>query len=292
MTKGEIQIILMMLMIIIVTIELIYILWRRRTKVAEMRLIRREKGESLAEKAHNMIITTESISATLANQGVGTFEANGILKEAKGFNSRGDYSSAIERAEAAKLALLRAKREGSMSAVNEPRASDLPLTKDDSVDLRSRSEPESLPEPMHTENVGLDKLPKNFMQAKFMLSTIRDQLKQKDIDDGEAHSLFQKAEGYFDNEEYSKALSTAIKAERLLDSETLDLIAEEEKKEDVEEVIVEDLVCPGCETEVTNDDAFCRKCGEKLEFQTVCPGCDADIAPGDQFCRKCGQDLG
>jgi len=289
MTKGEIQIILMILMIVVVMIQLIYILWKRREKVAEMRLTKKEKGESLAEKAHNLIITTQSISATLANQGVVTFEANGILKEAKGFNSRGDYSSAIERAEAAKLSLLRAKREG--SAADEPRASDLPMTKGDAIDIGSHPGPVNLPEPIQTENVGLDKLPRNFMQAKFMLSTIRDQLDKKDISDGEAFDLFQKADGYFENEDYSKALSTAIKAERLLDSETLGFIAEEEKKEGVEEVIVEDLVCPGCETGVTNDDAFCRKCGEKLEFQTACPGCDADIAPDDQFCRKCGQNL-
>jgi predicted amidophosphoribosyltransferase len=43
---------------------------------------------------------------------------------------------------------------------------------------------------------------------------------------------------------------------------------------------------------VNVNDAFCRGCGQKLEFLTNCPGCEADIEAHDKFCRKCGHDLG
>lgn len=290
----DIQTFMLIMMIIVVSIEIGYILWRRKKRESEMRLKKKQKGETLSEKAHNLIITTESISSTLAGQGVATFDADSLLKEAKNFRARGDYSAAIERAETAKLALLRAKREHTVSGTVQP----VPDRSEPVMSQVMAPEAEDIEmDPAPGESANLGKLPDNYMQAKFMISTIKDQLDEKGMEDGEggsseneAVSFFKKAKKYFKNEEYSKALSSAIKAERLLDSEALDLIGEEEivHRADVE---VEEMACPSCEAEVTHEDAFCRKCGEKLEFQTLCPNCEAEIHPDDQFCRKCGQQL-
>ncbi len=291
---DDIQIMMLIMMIIVVSIEIGYILWRRKKRESEMRFKKKQKGETLSEKAHNLIITTESISSTLAAQGVATFNADSLLKEAKDYRARGDYSAAIERAETAKLALLRAKREhtvpGTVQPVPDPSETEMsPVMAPETEDIEMAHAP--------GESVDKSKLPDNYMQAKFMISTIKDQLDEKGMEDGEggsskkeAVSFFKKAKKYFKNEEYSKALSYAIKAERLLDTETLGLIGEEEivHRDDVE---VEEMTCPSCEDEVTLEDAFCRKCGEKLEFQTLCPNCEAEINSDDQFCRKCGQHL-
>ncbi len=251
-----------------------------------MRLRRAPKGETLAEKAHNLILTTESISSSLAGQGVDTQTADSILQEAKRFEVGGDHSSAIERAEASKLALLRAKRE---HRTHMPETSGPVRQPISQVEPEYQNEEEA--EMPDTDAVDLSKLPKNYMQAKFMLSTAKDLIDKKDIKDGEAFKYYQKANEHFDAEDYSKALSFAIKSERLMDSETVDLIGEEDITGEGEEVEIEIVTCPECDNEITSDDAFCRNCGEKLVFDTLCQGCEAEIGPDDKFCRKCGQKL-
>jgi ribosomal protein L40E len=285
LTKDEYIIILSILMAIVLTIELGYILLRRkrRRREAEMRLRKTPKqAEPLSDKAHNTILTAQSISSTLAGQGVNTREADSLLDEAKRYETMGDHGSAIERAEAAKLALLRAKREHETMG---ERSSPAPKPKFDLMAMEAQGT--EVDETVEEDKVDLSKLPNNYIQAKFMLSTTRDQLDRKGIRKGEAHELYKKAESYFEGEDYSRALSFAIKAERLLDSNTVDLIGEDATDEEEVEV----MECPGCGAEVGPQDTFCRKCGEKLEFLTLCPGCEAEVEPGDAFCRKCGQKL-
>ncbi len=278
---------MLIMMIIVVSIEIGYILWRRKKREKEMRFKKKQKGETLSEKAHNLIITTESIASTLAGQGVATFDADSLLREAKNYNASGDHSSAIERAETAKLALLRSKREHNVSGSQpEPGGSGTEMSP---LMTTEPEDPEITPPP--GESMDRTELPDNYMQAKFMISTIKDQLVEKGIENGEVISFYNEAKEFFKNEEYSKALSFAIKAERLLDTETVGLIAEE-KNLDKAEVEVEEMTCPSCDDDVTHEDAFCRKCGEKLDFQTLCPDCEAEVDPDDQFCRKCGQQLG
>ena len=256
-----------------------------------MRFRKTPKGETLSEKAHNLIMTTQSISSTLSGQGIDTEDANRILLEAKNYEMRGDYNSAIEGAEAAKVALLRAKREhdlsGSAAPAVKPSVSvtahfDQDMPKDD---MPLHEEPE-------TDDLDLSKLPKNYMQAKFMLTTAKALLDKNGIKKGEAYSLYEQAKERFDAEDYSKALSLAIKSEQMLDSDAVSLIGEEEDDEEENVEVEEVLACPSCEAELNHDDAFCRKCGEKIEFEAVCPECDAEVEPDDRFCRKCGQKLG
>ncbi|MCK5309295.1 MAG: zinc ribbon domain-containing protein [Thermoplasmata archaeon] len=280
MTKDEIILLLLTIMGMVLAAELAYILLRKKRRKKEMFKRKSEPVETMADRAHNLILTTESISRTLANQGVNTMEADSLLRKARSDESAKDYSSAIERGEAAKLVLLRAKRgqtSGNQDAPMTANADNRPMNQSiyDSVDV-----PLSKVQPR--EEKDLDSLPTNYVQAKFMLNTTKDLLDRKGISSGEAYDYYKKAKKFFDNEDYSSALSNAIKADRLAGSDTVGLIAEE--KQESEEII---YVCPSCDSDIADDDVFCRECGENLE-DAGCPGCGEPIDTTDKFCRKCG----
>jgi hypothetical protein len=281
--KEQIILLLLILMAVVLAMELTYILLKKKRRKKEMSLFRKEteRPEPLADRAHNAILTTEGISSTLARQGVDTGEADALLHEARSNLSMRDFTGAIERAEAAKLVLLRLKREGARTG----QASH--------ADSGRRPMDESLftqPETKLNEEKSLEKLPANYLQAKFMLSTTKDALEKKGIRNGEAFDHYQTAAKAFEREDYTKALSYAIKAEKLVDSGSLTLIGEE-KQAPVEGEALEVWTCPSCESEVSEDDVFCRKCGQTLSRERECPGCGVETDSSDMFCRKCGYKL-
>ncbi|MEJ2740244.1 MAG: zinc-ribbon domain-containing protein [Dehalococcoidia bacterium] len=56
------------------------------------------------------------------------------------------------------------------------------------------------------------------------------------------------------------------------------------------------LTCPGCGTQIAEDQQFCGICGTKLSGvvqskETVCTGCGSPIAAGQSFCGVCGTKL-
>ncbi len=281
--KEQVILLLLILMAVVLAIELAYILLRKKRRKKEMSLFRKEteRSEPLTDRAHNAILTTEGISSALARQGVDTGEADALLQEARSNLSMRDFTGAIERAEAAKLVLLRLKREG--AGTGQPSRTDpgkRPM--DESLFTESEAKPR--------EEKSLDKLPTNYVQAKFMLSTTKDALEKKGIRSGEAFDHYQTAAKAFEREDYTKALSHAIKAEKLVDSGSLTLIGEE-KLPPVEGEVLEVWTCPSCESEVLEDDVFCRKCGQSLDKAQECPGCGIETDPSDMFCRKCGYKL-
>jgi hypothetical protein len=76
MTKDQMIVMLLIAMAIVLATELIYIVIKKKRRKEEMSLFRKpsEPAEPLADKAHNTILTTESISSTLARQGLDTDE--------------------------------------------------------------------------------------------------------------------------------------------------------------------------------------------------------------------------
>jgi len=293
MTKDEVILLLLIIMGVVLAAELAYIIMRKKRRKKEM-FRKKEPVETVAERAHNLIITTESISRTLANQGVNTFEADSLLRQARIEETAKDFGAAVERAEAAKLALLRLKREHTArsqsnpaSQIRDPNTRPMDQSLFDSQDTPLTSDAGAAAEQGAREETDLDSLPTNYIQAKFMLGTTKALLDKNDITSGDAHDLYKQAKKFFDQKDYSKALSHAIKADRLLDSDSVGLIAEEVHT-DTEEIEV--YVCPSCDNEVADDDVFCRECGENLEG-AGCPGCDEPIDANDKFCRKCGEKL-
>ncbi len=285
MTRDEFIMIMLILMGVVLAFELAYIMLRKKRREKEM-FRKKEPAETVAEKAHNLIITTESISRTLGNQGINTLEADSLLRQARAEETSRDYSAAAERAEAAKLVLLRLKREHAARSHTSPG----PPSTDPNIRPMNQSLYDSQDTPltrnfdMPREEKDLDSLPTNYIQAKFMLSSTKDFLDRKDITSGEAYDQFQQAKKFYDKKDYSKALSYAIKADRLLDSDSVGLIAEEVHTDHEE---IEVYVCPSCDSDIAEDDVFCRECGENLEG-AGCPGCDEPIDSSDKFCRKCG----
>ena len=293
MTKDELIIILLILMGVVLALELAYIILRRKRRRQEMFRKKNEPVETVADRAHNLILTTESISRTLANQGISTYEADVLLRQAKTEETARDFSAAVERAEAAKLVLLRLKREHESGTRSAPASTDpekRPMDRSiyDSEDTPLTSAT-GLAETERKEETDLDSLPTNYVQAKFMLSTAKDNLERKGVTRGEAYDMYKQAKNYFDSGDYSKALSHAIKADRMLDSGSVDLIAEEVAHAGEEEIEV--YVCPSCDNEVAEDDVFCRECGQNLEAGSECPKCSEPIDANDKFCRKCGKKL-
>jgi ribosomal protein L40E len=288
MANNDIIVLLLIAMAIVLTIELIYIAIKKKRRKEEMSLFKKssEPVEPLADKAHNTILTTEGISSALARQGLDTGEADSLIHEAKSLQAMKNYETAIERADAAKLVLLRVKRE----AAARPQKNIQPHPDPGMRPMNeSLFKPADL-EPMSREEKSLDTLPANYVQSKFMLSTTKDLLEKKGITSGEAFEFYTSALRFFENEDYTKALSHAIKAEKILDSGTLMLIGEAKIPSLTEEVI-EVLVCPGCEAEISQEDVFCRGCGQNLETSLGCPGCGVEIDSSDKFCRKCGYKL-
>jgi ribosomal protein L40E len=281
MDKDQLIILLLIIMAVVLAIELAYILIRKKRRKAEMSLFKKqsEPVETMADKAHNAVLTTESISSTLSRQGIDTSDADSMLREAKRSLSMRDYTTAMERADAAKLVLLRLRREHESKA---------PAPAQPHPDPGKRPMDRSYNEPR--EEKSLDALPTNYIQSKFMLATTKDLIEKREIRSGEAYDFYKNAVAAYEREDYTKALSLAIKAEKLLGSGTLTLIGEEKHIEASEEVI-EVMVCPSCDKEVSEDDSFCRECGQNLESARGCPGCGAETTAADKFCRKCGTKL-
>jgi len=50
-----------------------------------------------------------------------------------------------------------------------------------------------------------------------------------------------------------------------------------------------DMICPNCQTEITEGAKFCKECGQKIE--AACPVCGKNIPPDSKFCLECGHDL-
>ncbi|MBA3046258.1 MAG: zinc ribbon domain-containing protein [Candidatus Thermoplasmatota archaeon] len=286
MTNDQLIFILLIVMAIVLTFELIYILVKKKRRKEEMNLFRKstEPVETLADKAHNAILTTESISSTLARQGVDIRDANELIHQARKEMATKDYASAIERADAAKLVLLRAKRAHEAGPQERTPPHPDPGRRPMNTSIY---EPEYVKPPIREEK-SLDSLPANYIQAKFMISTTKDLLEKRGLTNGEAYDFYTSAVNFYNQKDYAKALSQAIKAEKLLDSGTLTLIGEEKPAVTGENEI---FVCPGCESEVLEDDAFCRECGQNLAVSMECRKCGSEYNSNDKFCRKCGQKL-
>jgi hypothetical protein len=272
MTRDQLIIVLLMAMALALTLELLYVMIRKKRRKEEMSLLKKSAApvETMAEKAHNSITTSESISSTLSRQGVNTAEADSLIRQAKRDRGARDYVSAIERADAAKLVLLRLRRESEAKAGAraEPPSLD-PEKRPMDRSIYEREEPAR-------EEKSLDSLPTNYVQSKFMLATTKDLLEKRKIDSGEAFEFYNSAVAAYQREDYTKALSLAIKAEKLLDSGTLTLIGEEKPVREDSEVI-EVMVCPGCESEVFEEDSFCKECGQNLSSAKDCPGCGMEV---------------
>ena len=304
--KQLIIIVLMLVMFLVLVVELMYIRAKKRKSLGKL-------NESKSEEAFNVIHTTNRIISTMRARGVDVSEAEDFMREARQYQAQGSHEMAISRSERAKDVLKAAKARFDREQEDAGDASSHSSSVE-SVTFKESTHDPLLPIPPG-EAV---RKPDNYMQAKFLLGTVRDLLKKDENQDiPESQEMFGNAEQEFNSENYTRALSLALKAEKMLKVGNLDHIAETPMphcEDDMEEEIIEeeeyehrhhqkhtviegiieteDVECDSCGAEAHMDDAFCRKCGNELDFIVVCPGCEVEVDSDDVFCRKCGERLG
>ncbi len=309
--KQFIMIVLLLVMFLVLAVELMYIRSKKRKSLNKF-------NETRSEEAFNVIHTTNRIITTMRSLGVDVAEAETFMREARQYQAQGNHDMAISRSEMAKDVLKTAKARFDREQAS---GDDAPSGIHDHVEPVTFKQPVEDPL-LPTPPSAAVKKPDNYLQSKFLLGTVRGLLKKEENQDiPGAREMFENAKAEFGNENYTKALSLALKAEKMLkvrnlghiaetpiphsgddiDGEAEEEVIEEEefehrhqRKHTVVEGIIEtgDVDCDSCGAEVHIDDAFCRKCGDKLEFIIVCPGCEAEVESDDMFCRKCGERLG
>ena len=265
--KLAVLLVIVFVMIVVIYLEFKYLRRKR---------IERERGKAtnIDDQAHNALITTKAIASALGRTGVRSEEASSLIREAEASFRMGDGLHVIEVTAKARDALMKEKQRqqqlGDLAKMPEPSA------------------PPSESEPT-TKEALQEKLPKNYVPAKFMLDSARiaiDERRSRGKSVVEAERLLGLAQKSFDEKDYDASLKHGLQARKA----TEDIVAEVEVAAPVEvsvTVETEARTCKSCGTQLKPDDSFCRKCGVKVEI-LVCRSCGTRAKEGDTFCRKCG----
>jgi len=260
----------------------------------EFKVLRKRHAAKIEAQIHvddiyNQIITTQAISRSLKGQGANTRSADLALVEAEAAWQRRNYTEARGAIDRAKTFLKDVKITSdplqSLTSVKEANRTDLPE--------------ESLEVPFQEAK----KLPPNFMESKFMISSVRDEVELKrreGADVSKAEENLVQAEAAFGGQDYTAALKFALRGKRALEpgsdlcgppeAKTMDLTGTEKipSMKVVKQAVIK---CAFCNADLESDDLFCRKCGRQVERRILCPKCNKEVDPDDAFCRKCGATL-
>jgi hypothetical protein len=285
----------------------------------ELRILRRKSKESkrvafVKDEAFNAVLTTRSVIVALQRQGTNTDKAQRLVDEAKLALQRGEYRTCKDICDQAKTELTnpgkseapkktRALKTAASNEEAEPERDALVRMADEIIatgDSRKTSE-------LYTGTRLQSDKDGNYLSSKFEINTAKVNI-QSACDRGEDASVAQKlladAEKAFAAGSYTKALSLAIKSRK-----SVNQVAEEEaiklkknpESEDEEERDAETPAeetseeppgeCGSCGAALDADDAFCHKCGARVEFERECAGCGTIAKAEDTFCRKCGSKI-
>ncbi len=240
------------------------------------------------DDAYNSIMTTKAVAEALKSRGRVSKEANLLIIEAEAAFQRGNHLYALESINKAKDLLKNAREEKA-----DPVA---PIvTKVGTKGVEKKCEV-----PFQEAR----KLPKNYLESKFMICSVRDILEQSGAKDrnAAAEESLRQADEMFQKEDYTEALKLALRAKRALDGGA-ESIGPIENKPVTTDAQVERLPpqprslrepsrsCMRCGTSLTEEDVYCRKCGLKVDRSPKCSGCGEKLAEDDIFCRKCGNQV-
>jgi len=277
---------------LVLYVELRYMRKRNKSKID----VRMTKDE-----AYNGIVTTRAVARVLREKGTDTSEAELLLLKAEGAYGRRDYLICKEAVEEAKMSLERSKSR--VTEPSEPEESVPQIISD--AEERGLEAEEKVREstPLFEE---AKKLPENYLQSKFMISSVKSGLESlsSERETSEAIGWLARAESSFKAGEYTDAFSQACKARKSLDTSPLrDKAAgaveviemeppeTEEAEERIHEPIEMPLRCSECGAELLEGDMFCAQCGAPVRRRIMCPSCGAEAREGDRFCRHCGSPL-
>lgn len=261
----------------------------------EIRFLRRKRTAKLEtanvdDEAYNAMITTKAIASSMERSGIRSLEAMELIRRAEVALKAGSNRAALDYLASAKgIMMQERKRHREMG------------------DLAKLPKTETAPAaPEETTKEKLQKeLPKNYLQAKFMLGFAQrtiDQRLSEGGEVGEATRLIALARQEFDSKDYDSSLKHGVEARRAAEELVIEIkdtrvIAREADTSPAMgmppgvEISVSSLRCRSCGADLSIDDMFCRKCGVKVEM-AVCPSCGTKPTAGDAFCRKCGVALG
>jgi hypothetical protein len=285
----------------------------------ELKILRSKSKESrksslAKDEAFNAVLTTRSVVVALQRQGANTDKAQRLVDEAKLALQNGDYGGCKDICDRAKRELTnpgkpetpkktRSLKPATSNEEAEPERDALLQMADDinaSGDSRKTSD-------LYTGTRLKPDVDSNYLSAKFEISTAKANVRNA-LDRGKdttlAKNLLADAEKAFAAGSYTKALSLAIKSRKSVDQvpedEAIKLKASTEiGDEEVEggETPAEDapeqptIECRSCGAPLDEDDAFCHKCGTRVEFERECGGCGTIAKAEDAFCRKCGSKI-
>ena len=264
---------------IVVFLELRYFRSRKKDRV-DIKIMQ--------DDAYNSIQTTKAVAVALKARGRTSKEANLLIIEAEAAFERGNHLYALESINKAKDLLKTAKEEKA-----DPIAS-----------IVSKVSPKGGEEKCEVPFQEARKLPKNYLESKFMICSVRDILEQSNAKqkNAVAEDNLKQADESFQKEDYTEALKLALRAKRALDGGA-GSIGPVEPKPAIIEPGVERLApppkslrepskrCVRCGASLTEDDVYCRKCGLKVDRSPKCSACGEKLAEDDIFCSKCGNQV-
>lgn len=245
------------------------------------------------DDAYNAMTTAQAVSNALRDKGRDTKEADRLLVEAELAYNRGDYLKCTDAAKRAKEYLTIA-----------------PMAQPDFVPLsEEKPEPTDQPLPEQPKISEVKKLPQNYLESKFMITTAADHI-EKGRSEGKnvtaSVCLLDEAKMAFDCKDYDTAFRKSLKAKKAAEesaepsSDRIVEVAVPVKAERKVEPAVQGnpasiragASCAKCGAEAREDDSFCAKCGAPIERRRLCSQCGAELSVDDLFCRKCGTAAG
>jgi predicted RNA-binding Zn-ribbon protein involved in translation (DUF1610 family) len=243
-------------------------------KKMKNRRIRAVKNDSeLPDQAHNAIITTKAIAATLDQQGIRSPEVGAWLDEAELAYNRGNYRVTQDLVRKAKDRLMNLKS--------------AQTSKGDVAKLEQLSTVGG--EEITTKELLTKEVVPNLLQSKFSIEvagTALEQARSGGRDVTQAAELLEAAKGRFDSKDYDGALTMARLSKRAADGQKVEVPARGPPTPS--SAVRVPQACPTCGAAIQSDDTFCRKCGARLEVPS-CPSCGASLLTDDAYCRKCGR---
>lgn len=266
----------------------------------ELKLIRSKrhaKDEAMAslDDIYNGLVTTKAVSSSLKERGFNTKEADLMLVEAEASYSRGNYTVAKETVEKAKRKLQESKEDEKIRPFQKI------------IDSKNEEMPRA--GQCEVPFAETKKLPKNYMESKFMICAVRDYIAEAEKagkDTSIAKDHLKSASDSFDKEDYTEALKMSLRARKVMEGQHPSETASPAKQVSRESIGLQRIEaskparasehdnaskCPNCGSRADEDDTFCRKCGTKIVQKLKCPSCGTESKEGDVFCRKCGAQL-
>jgi len=261
----------------------------------ELKFLRRKRMAkadvvSTDDEAYNAIITTKAIASSMERSGIRSLHASELIRRAEMARASGDNRGALDHLANAKEILMQEKKRhqeiGDLARL--PKTATAPAVPEETTKEKLQKE-----------------LPKNYMQAKFMLTFAQKAIDERIAEGGEvseATSLLAIAQKEFDGKDYDSSLKHGVQARKAAEELIIEIKDTRAGTQEAVtapgmvmppgvEISVSALRCRSCGAELSIDDMFCRKCGVKVEMP-VCPSCGTKPAAGDAFCRKCGVALG